>query len=203
MAYHEIEVKLYVLAFAPIQQKLDSLGAACIHERVYERNIRYDKPAEGFADKGLVLRLRQDSVAKLTYKEPQNEAALSQGIHQRFEAEVVVSDFDTMNTILERLGYQSYMIYEKYRTTYTLDDVEIVLDEMPYGLFVEVEAENAEQIQTILDKLDLTDTPRIAYSYAQLFDHVRHHLNLSCRDLTFDNFTGITVPVNAFEPPTK
>jgi len=31
------------------------------------------------------------------------------------------------------------MMYEKYRTTFTIGSLEVVLDELPYGNFVEIE----------------------------------------------------------------
>ena len=41
--------------------------------------------------------------------------------------------------MLEGLGYVVVFEYEKYRTTYSLDGVELMLDELPYGDFVELE----------------------------------------------------------------
>jgi len=41
--------------------------------------------------------------------------------------------------VFEALGYAVYMMYEKYRTTFRLDNLEVVLDELPYGNFVEIE----------------------------------------------------------------
>ena len=73
------------------------------------------------------------------------------GIFRRFEAEVVVSDFETMDVILRRLGYVVSLIYEKYRATYTLGDAEIVLDELPYGNFTEIEADEPTIERVVAD----------------------------------------------------
>ena len=48
-----------------------------------------------------MLRLRKDEKVKLTYKA---DASVERGIVSRFEAEVEVSDFETMDVILKRLG---------------------------------------------------------------------------------------------------
>ena len=45
------------------------------------------------------------------------------------------------------------MLYEKYRTTYSLGDVLVTLDEMPYGHFSEIEGPNAARLQEIAESL--------------------------------------------------
>lgn len=195
-AHTETEVKLYWPDLGEIARRLVLAQANLLTPRVFERNIRYENADESLSENGVVVRLRQDYRTRLTWKGP---GQISDGIMQRFEAEVEVSDFDTMHLILEKLGYHPYMIYEKYRTTYALEGAEIVLDEMPYGNFVEIEGDPAT-IEQLIQQLDLTAASRYGHSYARLFDHVRHNLHLSFTDLTFDNFEGIDVPESAFAP---
>ncbi len=200
--YNEIEVKLHVPDLDAIAARLDDLGATVDRPRTYERNLRYQDVAKTFHDRGVILRLRQDDRMRLTYKEPMDSDSAARGIHDRFEVEVVVDDYDAMHTILERLGFHGYMVYEKYRTTYHYDGAEIVLDEMPYGNFVEVEGDEAT-IDTVLDALNLQDARRIPHSYGQLFAHIRQNMQLTFTDLTFENFRGLDVPVSAWQPPTE
>lgn len=195
----EIEAKLWVPELAPVSEALQVHGAALRHPRILERNIRYEDPDGTFVPGGIVLRLRQDSQVRLTYKSPA-EPATDDGLQTRFEAEVVVDDFATMDLILRRLGYRPFMIYEKYRTTYALGEVEIVLDELPYGHFVEIEGSPAA-IERAVQLLGLAACHRFAESYARLFDYVRANLGLTFTDLTFANFAGIEVPFEAFLPP--
>lgn len=199
--YLELEAKLWVADLAEIEARLQATGALLKLPRVLERNIRYENTRHDLTASGIVLRLRQDSRIRLTYKGPAEESP-SAGLQSRFEAEVTVDDFDTMALILERLGYQPYMTYEKYRTTYMLAGAEVVLDEMPYGQFVEVEG-NAAAIEAAITVLGLTDAMRFGASYGQLFDYVRANLGLTMRDLTFENFAGIDVPPQAFRPPER
>ena len=126
----EVEVKLYTPNLTLVQRSLEAAGALLKSPRVFERNLRYENAARTLTAQGIVLRLRQDDQAKLTYKSGESN---QDGIFKRFEAEVAVSDFATMDVILRRLGYEVALIYEKYRTTYALGDAEIVLDELPYG----------------------------------------------------------------------
>jgi adenylate cyclase class 2 len=192
--YTETEVKLYVPYLEAVQARLETIGAELTAPRVYERNVRYDNAERTMTPAGIVLRLRQDTRARLTYKADGTE---QNGIVSRFEAEVEVSDFDTMETILGRLGYTPYMIYEKYRTTYELDGAEIVLDEMPYGNFVEIEGDEGT-IEKVINRLGLHKATRYDGSYAVLFERVRQALGLTFTDLTFANFKGVDVPESAF-----
>ena len=193
-AHIETETKLYCPDLSDVARRLVVAGAQVSAPRVYERNIRYENSDESLTANGIVVRMRQDSRSRLTYKGPSQAA---DGIMQRYEAEVEVSDFDTMHHILDKLGYHPHMIYEKYRTSYVLDGAEIVLDEMPYGNFVEIEGE-AAVIEALVQKLELSDAPRYGRSYTGLFENIRQHLKLDFTDLTFDNFEGIDVPESAF-----
>ena len=122
-----------------------------------------------------MLRLRQDEAVKLTYKA---DASMASGIVSRFEAEVKVSDFETMRLILQRLGYGVELIYEKYRTTYALDGAEIVLDELPYGNFTEIEGD-AETIERVVQVLGMGDARRMSGGYVQIFMDVKARLELA------------------------
>jgi adenylate cyclase, class 2 len=109
-----------------------------------------------------------------------------------------VSDFDAMEVILSKLGYFPYLIYEKYRTTYAKDGAEIVLDELPYGNFVEIEGDVAT-IRQLIEILGLQSARRYEENYVKLFENVKRHMNLDFNNLTFANFGGIPVPQTAFE----
>lgn len=195
--YTETEVKLYVPDLAVVARRLDEVGAKLTKPRVYEINVRYDD-ARGKLRRGRkVLRLRRDSRVRLTYKD-ESGVEISGGARSRYEAEVEVSDFDAMEVILGKLGYHRYMTYEKYRTTYELDGAEVTLDEMPYGSFVEIEGEE-DAIHAALEKLQLTDAPRLEAGYTTLFENVKHYLGLDFQDLTFANFEGVDVPKEAFD----
>lgn len=198
--YVETEIKLYVHDLNEVAARLTAAGATLTAPRVYERNVRYENAARSLTPSGIVLRLRADTRSRLTYKEEHGQPIEGDVAYSRFEAEVEVSDFDAMHTILVHLGFQPYMTYEKYRTTYTLDGGEIVLDEMPYGTFVEIEGQ-PEVIADLLTRLDLETAPRFRESYTALFDRVRRRLRLAFADLTFANFEGVDVPASALLQP--
>ena len=193
----ETEVKVFVPDRETVLAQLEASGASLKSPRVYEHNVRYEDAQETLTGSGIVLRLRQDTRVRLTYKAPPVEASRAEGVLTRFEAEVTVDDFAIMDLILQRLGFHPYVVYEKYRTTYELGEAEIVLDEMPYGDFLEVEGP-PEAIEAALSALGLHDRPRILTSYMALFERVKAVLGLAVHDLTFANFEGIDVPQEIF-----
>lgn len=189
----EIEVKFLAPDLSEIRERLVEVGAQLAKPRVYEYNIRYDNAWGGLLRKGILLRLRQDEIARLTYKgipkgEIQSEAKV------REELEIEVGDFDTTAAILERVGFEQVQVYEKYRETFALDEVEVVLDEMPFGSFVELEGEE-QKIREAADLLQLDWDNRILDNYLALMARLKAYHNLSFDNLTFDNFADIDISI--------
>ena len=190
MTEQEVEVKFYVNNSAAVEKKLRSEGANLVQVRILELNLRFDTPTGSLTKGGRVLRLRQEARAVMTYKGP---SLLDQQVSMRQEIEFNVSDFTAARHLLEALGFQVAVIYEKYRTTYVIDRVEIVIDEMPFGDFVEIEGPEPDSIQAVAQKLGLNWENRSTDSYIGLFSRLHQKRNFPFRDLTFANFEGIKV----------
>jgi adenylate cyclase, class 2 len=186
----ETEAKFYVRDLGGVESRLSELEARLIQERILETNIRFDLPGAPMRAEGRVLRLRRDTSVKFTYK---SASTKEQGVLSRKEIEFGVEDFEKAKRFLEALGYQKLVYYEKYRTTYELNDMLIMLDELPYGNFVEIEGATVDVIHAIADQLNLEWNSAIATSYNALFDRVRSALNLSVQDLSFEEFRDIKV----------
>lgn len=193
----ETEAKFYVRDLGEIEQLLQTLGARCIQPRTYEVNLRFDTPQGDLRRNGRVLRLRRDRQVSLTYKEGKE---VKDGIQTRNEIEFVLNDFEAARRFLEALGYQVQFIYEKYRTIYELDDVEIMLDELPYGNFVEIEGE-ATAIRAMVARLHLSWDSATSLSYHALFELLRQRMQLGFRDLLFENFKSLSVSPAALDIP--
>jgi adenylate cyclase class 2 len=190
----ELEVKFYLASLKGLESRLQALGARLVQPRVREINLRFDTPVGDLTRSYRVLRLRQDTEARLTYKGP---GQVQDGVRARQELEFTVSNFDTARALFEALGYQVSVMYEKYRATYTLDNVLVTLDEMPYGDFAEIEGPDGLSIRSAAEKLGLNWEVRILESYLILFDRVRTALGFAFRDLSFVNFEGMYVPAEA------
>ncbi|HEV2827835.1 MAG TPA: class IV adenylate cyclase, partial [Pyrinomonadaceae bacterium] len=112
-----------------------------------------------------ILRLRRiGKRAILTYKE--RFPTRSDIKHQR-EDETVVADADAMELILEALGFTAALVYEKRRETWKLGSTEIVIDELPFGLFMEIEG-TEQDIRDIESKLAIKRLRAEPATYPQL-----------------------------------
>ncbi len=187
---NEIEAKFCVLSFETIEKYLNEIGAVVTKPKHHERNLRFDTPQRDLTRNHRVLRLRQDKQVHLTFKGPSERVG---GISKRREIEFQANNFSSANNFLKALGYDISVIYEKYRTTYQLDQFEIELDEMPYGLFLEIEGPDVESIQQCANALHLNWEARLSESYLTLFYRLKNALSLDFRDLTFDNFKDVEI----------
>jgi len=88
-----------------------------------------------------VLRLRRvGNQSILTYKE--RFPSRSDIKHQR-EDETRVDNAEGMELILDALGFHPALVYEKRRQRWYVGDSEIAIDELPFGLFMEIEGDEA------------------------------------------------------------
>ncbi len=184
----EAEVKFLVGDLTAVRARLISLGATLKKERIFEKNVRFDTPDERLRHELKLLRLRQDTAVRLTFKGP-TPADLTSEVKVREELEIEVSDFDTAAAICEQLGFAPLQVYEKYRETFQLGEIEVVLDEMPYGNFVELEGPESA-IKTAALQLNLNWNRRLLTNYLALMGDIKAHHNLDFDDITFANFAG-------------
>lgn len=184
----EIEVKFMLQDLPGLEKRLLGLGARLHAPRVRETNLRFDTPGRELSQGGRVLRLRQDARAVMTYKGPSQPG---QEVAVRQEIEFEVSDLDAAGRLLEALGYQVMVMYEKFRAEYHLRDLVVVLDELPYGHFSEIEGPDAESIQRAAAELGLDWEARCADSYLYLFERLRKARGLPPSDLSFEALKGM------------
>ncbi|HEY8563095.1 MAG TPA: class IV adenylate cyclase [Pyrinomonadaceae bacterium] len=133
---NEIEKKYRLDAArkAAVLESLNEIGAEFQGED-FEENILFSN-AE-LAEKQAILRLRRIGAKTLvTFKQKLTSAA---GVKHHLEYETEVADFDVIAEIVEHLGLQRQLVYEKRRRTWTFRNVEIVLDVLPFGEFMEIE----------------------------------------------------------------
>ncbi len=186
----ETEAKFYIRDVGAIQERLVECGARLIQERVLETNIRFDLPRGRLRLEGRVLRLRKDTAARLTYK---SASETKQGVLSREEIEFIVEDFEKAKRFLEALGYEKLFYYEKYRTTYELNTTLVMLDELPYGSFIEIEGETIEAIREVAEALRLNLEMAVLTSYHGLFERLCKRRRLPFRDLSFADFAGTKI----------
>lgn len=135
----EVEIKLSFASTEDAIQRLQRLGAVLVHAREFEDNLIYDLPSGELKASGRLLRLRRaGSKSTITFK---STPPVETRHKVRVEHESSVSSADEMERILAGLGFSTVYRYQKYRTVYELEGVEISVDETPIGCFVELEGD--------------------------------------------------------------
>lgn len=186
----EREIKLYLQNLSVLDDRLRICGADLARERLLERNLRLDTAERSLEKSGRLLRLRQDDRVRITYKA---DAQVEGGVVTRTELEFIADDFAISKKLFEALGYQVVVVYEKYRREYRLGDVKVMLDELPFGDFIEIEAPNITLIDGVVQMLGLDRSKGIETNYLGLLEIVKNNLDLPFRDLTFENFTNLAI----------
>ena len=145
-----------------VLKRLPEIGAAYAGED-FEENTLYS--GEALQDGTCVLRLRRvDGKATLTFKK---RTRTSSAIKHQLEEETGIADPDAMGAILQSLGFTPALVYEKRRQTWRLGNAEIVIDVLPFGLFMEIEG-TAREIRAVEKKLGLKGLRAEHATYPQL-----------------------------------
>jgi adenylate cyclase class 2 len=131
----------------------------------FEENTIYSGGRLDFG--GCALRLRrvnQNERAYLTFKRRiPNKSAIK---HQE-EHEVTVTDPDGMDSILKSLGFRPAFVYEKRRTRWEVGAAKVVIDELPFGLFMEIEAA-VKEIKRVEKLIGADAIPAVIETYPTL-----------------------------------
>lgn len=145
-----------------VLSRLPAIGAKRKGED-FEVNILYT--GETLDVTRSVLRLRRiGKRGVLTFKESLPSRL---DMKQRREDETGIDDPDALELILQALGFAPAMVYEKRRVTWRLGPTEIVIDELPFGLFMEIEGTEAD-IRNVESKLAIKRLRTEAASYPRL-----------------------------------
>jgi adenylate cyclase class 2 len=142
--------------------RLREMGAT-VEGEDFEENTIYS--GHDLDPRRSILRLRRvGGRAILTYKE---RFASSSAIKSQREDETGVEDADALASILDALGYRLVLIYEKRRSTWRIAGSEVVIDELPFGLFLEIEGEEKTIIE-VEQLLGLVEAEAEMASYPEL-----------------------------------
>ena len=178
----EIEAKFFVPARQAMRSTILDHGGRVFSSRYLERNVRLDDEEATLAGRAALLRLRQGTRATLTYKQGTVQ------FERREEIEIEVDDFNRSLELLTSLGFSPVAIYEKYREVFHLDPVTLMLDELPFGCFLEIEGPDLAAIQESAAALDLDWEKRVQRSYLSIFSRLREAMGFEFSEVTFQNF---------------
>lgn len=120
--------------FEQVQADLVELKAQFLGTDFEENNLYGN---EFLKEKDAVLRLRKiNDITILTYKE---FVPNTLGVKQHIEHETRVENSAEIEEIIGYLGLERRIVYEKRRKKWNFRQVEVVLDELPFGLYMEIE----------------------------------------------------------------
>ena len=145
---NEIECRLLEVDVKKFIKKIKDCGATFIGDWIQVRNVYDFNPVK----ENSWIRLRTNGVkTELTIKE-----ICSAEIDGTKECEIVVSDFNTTDELLNKLGYHARNKQENRRIRYMLDDVEIDIDFWPLiPVYVEFEGQSEQAIKALCQKLNI------------------------------------------------
>ena len=145
-----------------VLKRLPAIGANLEREDFEENTLFSGDMLEAGSS---VLRLRRvQGKATLTYKK---RLPGTSAIKQQREEETAVADPEAMEAILLALGFTPALVYEKRRQTWRLGKTEIVIDVLPFGLFMEIEG-RVTDIRAVERKLGLKGLRAENATYPQL-----------------------------------
>lgn len=153
-----------------LQRRLAEIGARQLAPEVFEENTLY--AGHGLDAQTRVLRLRRTpECALFTFKERSaantGRTPSAAAVKRYREDETQVGDPEALAAILDALGYRPAVVYEKRRTTWQVGRCEVVVDELPFGLFVEIEGDE-QGIEEAERLLHLIGTEAVHETYPEL-----------------------------------
>ena len=139
-AMHEIEVKIEISDPEAAARQLLDAGARETSPRELEDNVLLDLDDGRLTRAGKLLRVRRiGSKSVLTVKSPPETASTKYKI--RRETEVEVADARKLLQALEDAGFRPSWRYQKWRRTFSFQGTTVVVDELPWGAYLEIEGE--------------------------------------------------------------
>lgn len=192
--YTETEIKLPFKSLEEAHQKVANLKPRLQKERHFEDNYVLDTSDLSVRNSGCLLRVRIISSADrescvrtqgiLTFK---GTLQIHDGLRNREEIECIVNPPETFLKIFERLGYSLKFRYQKYRTIYSIEQMQIhiCVDETPIQNYFELEGP-AEEIHEIAAKLGYSREQYITESLGQLYYQWCKERGIESSNLVFE-----------------
>jgi adenylate cyclase class 2 len=163
----EREVKLRVKDHTALRPLLEAMGAARVSDE-HETNRILDTADGTLQKRRQVLRVRSADKSTITWKGSASEnEAFGQKAREELEISFDADGTEELLSLLGKLGFTESLRYTKDRETWRWQGVEIALDHLEFGDFVEIEGE-AGVIQDALHRLQLDNEPVETRSYPEL-----------------------------------
>lgn len=179
----EYEVRYYFSTekLNDIISKLKNIKELQMNERCYEKTIQFDHSDEknSFYSKEIDGRFRVritksdlNSKCKLSWKR-RIKSTLSTDVNKEEEVELTIKsdEYENLMFIINNVLKMKFIeSYERYRTIFTNEDVEISVDEYPFGIALEIENKSNDKDPEVVVKkwtellgLNIKDAYRLSW----------------------------------------
>lgn len=169
MAKTEKQVKYKINNFDYISKRLIEIEAIFIGGFM-EKTIRYDNDDLKCSNNGIFIRTKSGMKNVLTLKEIPTDS--SNTSFERITTEVEVDNINKIGYILEKIGLTKKFIMEKYRLFFKYDNVDILIDELPFGIYLEIKGEDNE-INRVTKMLNIDEADLIKMTYWDIYDKIK------------------------------
>ena len=164
------QVKFQIEDFDAISKKLIELEAVFIGG-FFEKTIRYDTDDHRLFDRGIFIRTKSGLRNVLTLKEKTSEN--DNALLERYTTEIEIDDIEKMEYMLSRIGFTNKVIMEKYRLYFKWNHIEISIDELPFGIYLEIKGDDKE-IKKLAKQLGFKNKDMITVTYWDIYDKIKH-----------------------------
>ena len=153
-----------------------------------EKTVRYDNADSSLEREGKFIRVRSGIKNVVSIKEKINNCDNDDdNFLKRNDIEVEVSDIKKIQYILEQIGLHKTFTMEKYRLKWKYnDDVELNLDELPFGVFLEIHGNEKDVLEASKD-LGLNVKNAKKGTYWDIFEEFKNknNINSSIKNIEF------------------
>jgi len=150
---HEVRFYYSQKELANITAKLNEKKDLTRGDRLYEKTMQFDHPCDDMSfytkeiDGRFRIRVSKNSnleLCKISWKRrlpTTTETAINK--EEEYELTINPDEYENLMFIVENvLKMKSIESYERYRTVYSNEEVEISVDEYPFGIALEIEDKN-------------------------------------------------------------
>lgn len=152
-----------------------------------EKTIRYDNKDLSLEHEGKFIRVRSGIKNVISIKEKLDNNDDEDNFLKRNDIEVEVSDIKKIQYILKQIGLHETYTMEKYRLKWKYnDDVELNLDELPFGVFLEIHGNEKDALKTS-DELGLSMKNAKKGTYWDIFEEFKkeNHISPNIKNIEF------------------
>ena len=164
----EIEAKLKIDSLDSVENALKRLKAEFV-ENQFQRDYYYF-PVKPVIQSQRPLRLRYQRAEAgqrnyLTYKGKKQDSKFK----KRIELELEIDDIEKAGALLNAIGYEQGLAFEKKRQYWKYFDCQVFLDELPLiGFFVEIEGVDEARIARVQLDMGLAGCDHINKGYSAM-----------------------------------